>query len=108
MTFDLKPINHKEINWNDYKITDLDILAVIWSDPEVTRFLPSRGIPISQEQTKKALASFLEHWQNRNYGIWAIIEKAGLHYEKQIHLFSLDALYYFILFSKYENSNAIN
>ncbi len=147
--------------------SDLDALAEIWSDPEVTRFLPSRGIPISREKTEKSLKSFLKHWQQRGYGIWAIIEncssqmigycglryldeldeveilyglakaywqrgittkaakatisygfnvanldkiialalsenltsrrvmeKAGLHYQKQIHIFNLDALYY--------------
>jgi [ribosomal protein S5]-alanine N-acetyltransferase len=25
-----------------------------------------------------------------------VIEKAGLHYEKQIHIFNLDVLYYFL------------
>jgi [ribosomal protein S5]-alanine N-acetyltransferase len=146
---------------------DLDILAQIWVDPEVTRFLPSQGNPISKKNTEKALLSFLEHWQQRGYGVWAIeennsqrmigycglryldelsevevlygltkaywgrgiatqaaqgaiaygfnvanlnkliamslpanlasrrvIEKAGLQYEKLIHMFDLDVLYY--------------
>jgi ribosomal-protein-alanine N-acetyltransferase len=149
--------------------SDLDALAAIWADPEVTRFLPNRGVPISREGTQKALVSFLEHWKKRGYGIWAIIknislemvgycglryldelgevevlyglaktywgrgiatqatkasisyafnvanldrvialllpdnqaskrvvEKADLHYEKQVHIFNLDALYYSI------------
>lgn len=147
--------------------SDLDALAAIWANPEVTRFLPSRGVPISREKTEKSLHSFVEHWQQRGYGIWAIveddssqmvgycglryldelnevevayclaqdywgrgittqaakasisygfntanldkviamalpenqasrrvIEKAGLNYEKQVHMFNLDALYY--------------
>lgn len=150
-------------------VADLDALVAIWADPEVTRFLPSRGVPISRERTEKALVSFFEHWEKRGYGIWAIIEntssemvgycglryldelgeaevlyglttaywgrgiatqatkasisygfnvanlnrvivlllpdnqasrrvieKAGLHYEKQVHIFNLDALYYSI------------
>jgi len=149
------------------QFSDLDALAAIWADPEVTRFLPNRGVPISRENTEKSLKSFLEHWQQREYGIWVIvengssrivgycglryldemnevevlyglaqaywgrglatqaakaavsygfkvanldkliamalpdnlasrrvIEKAGLQYEKQIHMFNLDALYY--------------
>ena len=28
------------------QLSDLDPLTRIWSDPEVTRFLPSRGNPI--------------------------------------------------------------
>lgn len=34
---------------------DLDVLASIWADPEVTRFLPSQGVPIPREKTGKAL-----------------------------------------------------
>lgn len=147
--------------------SDLDALAAIWANPEVTRFLPSRGVPISRENTEKSLHSFVEHWQQRGCGIWAIveddssqmvgycglryldelnevevlyslakdywgrgittqaakasisygfntanldkviamalpenqasrrvIEKAGLNYEKQVHMYNLDALYY--------------
>lgn len=146
---------------------DLDALAAIWADPEVTRFLPSRGVPIPRENAEKSLKSFINHWQQRGYGVWAIIEndsarmvgycglryldeidevevlyglakeywgrgiatqaakaavsygfnvanldkliamalpnnfasrrvieKAGLQYEKQIHIFNLDVLYY--------------
>jgi [ribosomal protein S5]-alanine N-acetyltransferase len=54
--------------------SDLDDLAGIWSDPEVTRFLPSQGVPISRENTEKTLQSFLDHWQQRGYGVWAIFE----------------------------------
>ncbi|MBE9192139.1 GNAT family N-acetyltransferase [Gloeocapsopsis crepidinum LEGE 06123] len=147
--------------------SDLDALAEIWADPEVTRFLPSQGVPISRENAEKLLQSFIKHWQERGYGVWAIvennssqmigycglryldeidevevlyglaqaywgrgiatqaaqalvsygfnvakldkliamalpdnlasrrvIEKAGLQYEKQIHIFNLDVLYY--------------
>lgn len=152
------------------QVSDLDFLAEIWADHEVTRFLPSQGVPISREHTKKALQSFVAHWQQQGYGIWAIrentssfgmigycglrhlgeldevevlyglareywgrgiatqavkasifygfnvasldrviamtmpdnqasrrvIEKAGLYYEKQVHMFNLDVLYYSI------------
>jgi ribosomal-protein-alanine N-acetyltransferase len=29
------------------QLFDLEALATIWADSEVTRFLPSRGVPIS-------------------------------------------------------------
>lgn len=54
--------------------SDLDSLAAIWADPEVTRFLPSRGVPISRENAEKSLRAFINHWQQRGYGIWAIVE----------------------------------
>ncbi len=53
---------------------DLDLIANIWADPEVTRFLPTRGVPIPREKAAKSLNSFIKHWQNYNYGIWAIVD----------------------------------
>ncbi|MBV6626345.1 MAG: GNAT family N-acetyltransferase [Rivularia sp. (in: Bacteria)] len=58
------------------ELSDLDSLTTIWSDPQVTKFLPSRGVPIPREKVEKALASFIEHWQQREYGIWEILEDA--------------------------------
>jgi ribosomal-protein-alanine N-acetyltransferase len=65
--FMMRPLQH----------SDLEALAAIWADPDVTRFLPSRGVPISKENTEKSLQSFIEHWQQRGYGIWAIIENSS-------------------------------
>ena len=55
------------------QLSDLDPLAAIWADPEVTRFLPSRGAPISRENVEKSLHSFVDHWCQRGYGIWAVV-----------------------------------
>ena len=57
-----------------FQASDLDSLAAIWADPEVTRFLPSRGVPVSRENAEKSLRAFINHWQQRGYGIWAIVE----------------------------------
>ena len=54
--------------------SDLDSLATIWADPKVTRFLPSRGTPIPREKAEKSLTSFIDHWKNRSYGVWAIVD----------------------------------
>ena len=54
--------------------SDLDSLAAIWADPEVTRFLPSRGVPLSRERVEETLASFIEHWKQCSYGVWATVE----------------------------------
>ncbi|MEO1298822.1 MAG: GNAT family protein [Cyanobacteria bacterium J06636_16] len=40
----------------------------------MTRFLPSRGAPIPKEKVAKSLQSFVEHWQEHGYGIWAIVK----------------------------------
>lgn len=59
--------------------SDLDALVTIWADPEVTRFLPSRGVPIARENAAKSLQSFTLHWQRRGYGIWTILEDTSSH-----------------------------
>lgn len=57
--------------------SDLSDLAAIWADPEVTRYLPSQGRPIPLDRVVQSLTSFEHHWQERGYGIWAIVDRAG-------------------------------
>lgn len=52
-----------------FHFSDLDTLAAIWADAEVTSFLPSRGVPIPRASVEKSLASFIHHWEDREYGI---------------------------------------
>ncbi|MBE9047047.1 GNAT family N-acetyltransferase [Pleurocapsales cyanobacterium LEGE 10410] len=63
-----------EFTMRSLQVSDLDALAEIWTDPQVTRFLPSRGMPISRQDTQKFLQAVIEHWQERQYGVWAITE----------------------------------
>jgi len=46
----------------------------IFSDPKVTRYLPARK-PIPREETVERLASHVESWQARGFGVWAVLEK---------------------------------
>ena len=69
-----KIIHLDRLTMEPLQLFDLDSLAAIWSDPEVTKFLPSRGVAIPREKVEKALASFIEHWQKLGYGIWKILE----------------------------------
>ncbi|GAB4541943.1 MAG: GNAT family N-acetyltransferase [Pleurocapsa sp.] len=56
------------------QLTDLESLISIWLNPDVTRFLPSQGKPVSKINTQKTLHSFIDHWKQKGYGVWAIIE----------------------------------
>lgn len=88
------------------QFADLDVLAAIWADPEVTRFLPSRGVRIPRANAEKLLRSFIEHWQQRDYGIWALVENSlspmfgycGLRYLDEMNevelLYGLDRAYW--------------
>ena len=64
-----------ELIMRSLQLSDLNTLTEIWSDPKVTQFLPSRGVAIPPDKVKKSLQSFVEHWEERGYGIWAIINK---------------------------------
>lgn len=71
---------------------DVDAIATLWADPKITRYLPSRGAPIARENTEAVLAAFVEHWQQRRYGVWAIVKNSsevigycGLRYLDQLN-----------------------
>ena len=59
--------------WTD---EDLDDLAAIYADREVTRWL---GLPegLSRGEVWRRLAMFAGHWSLRGYGLWAVEERAG-------------------------------
>lgn len=54
--------------------SDLDTLAWIWADTEVTRFLPSRGLPIPRASVKKSLTFFIHHWKTQEFNILEYFE----------------------------------
>ena len=88
-----KIIHLDRLTMEPLQLFDLDSLAAIWSDPEVTKFLPSRGVAIPREKVEKTLVSFVEHWQKLGYGIWKIVEDetdkmvgyCGLRYLEELH-----------------------
>jgi RimJ/RimL family protein N-acetyltransferase len=46
----------------------------IFSDPNVTRYLPV-GKPIPREDVVERLASQVQSWQIRGFGVWAVLQK---------------------------------
>lgn len=49
-------------------------LAALWSDAEVTRFLPS-GRPIPPDRAAAALKSFMGHWEEHAFGVWSLLDR---------------------------------
>jgi RimJ/RimL family protein N-acetyltransferase len=58
-----------------FTAADLDALAPIYADPQVSRYIGDRT-PADRAATWRALAGMLGHWQLRGYGMWALIEQA--------------------------------
>jgi RimJ/RimL family protein N-acetyltransferase len=53
---------------------DLDELAVISSDPEVTKWVGDED-GLNREDTWRRMAYFVGHWELRGFGQWALIER---------------------------------
>jgi RimJ/RimL family protein N-acetyltransferase len=81
-----KPHRHThqvpEIETERLRLRPLDVGDVdawhrqIFSDPRVTRYLPSRQ-PTPREDVVERLATQIESWQARGFGVWAVLQKAS-------------------------------
>lgn len=54
-----------------------DWWQVVWSDADVTRYLPTRG-PIPREQMDRRVRWVGEHWATHGFGVWAVTESGDL------------------------------
>ena len=52
---------------------DVDELDRIYADPEVHRYL---GGPFTRERTAEQVARFVQHWEERGFGMWVAEHKA--------------------------------
>ncbi len=53
---------------------DLEDLHAIFSDPDVTRYLPS-GRPLPKDKTEAALGRYMHQWAQHGFGLWAAVHK---------------------------------
>jgi ribosomal-protein-alanine N-acetyltransferase len=53
---------------------DLEDLAALHADPEVTRFLGGSR-PRTRQETAEKLRKTMEHWRQHGFGIFALVEK---------------------------------
>ncbi|HHY77547.1 MAG TPA: GNAT family N-acetyltransferase, partial [Clostridiales bacterium] len=73
-----------------FRTNDLDVFSQILGQDEVGQWLP-RGRGYTKDEVEKFLDNVAKHWQEKGYGIWAVIEKesgkiighCGLNYVKQ-------------------------
>jgi RimJ/RimL family protein N-acetyltransferase len=70
--------------WRD---DDLNSYARICADPLVMRYIGS-GAPLTRQQSERQIARFMNHWEERGFGLWAVeakvtgafIGRIGLHH----------------------------
>ncbi len=54
-----------------FTLEDFNDLFELYTDAEVMRYLSPR----TREQTQASLCKHIQHWQNHNFGMWAVMHK---------------------------------
>jgi hypothetical protein len=75
-TITIPTLTTHRLTLRGFTATDLDALAPIYADPQVSRYIGD-GTPADRTATWRALAGMLGHWQLRGFGMWALIERAS-------------------------------
>ena len=57
-----------------HTLMDFEPMLVMWSDPEVTRFIG--GKPSTRDEVWSRLLRYIGHWAALGYGYWAVEERA--------------------------------
>jgi RimJ/RimL family protein N-acetyltransferase len=58
-----------------FNFADLDELALIFSDPEVMKYIGAEGKPMSREETERTLSVFVNDWEKNGFSRWAVCLK---------------------------------
>jgi RimJ/RimL family protein N-acetyltransferase len=70
----MSSIETARLRLRQFRPDDLDDLALLFSDPDVVRFVGD-GKPVGREETERALNSIIKHWQAHGFGRWAVVDK---------------------------------
>jgi RimJ/RimL family protein N-acetyltransferase len=70
----MKEIETDRLLLRRFTMDDLDELSVIFSDPEVVRYLGT-GKPAKRDETEHALQTIINHWEQHGFGRWAVVFK---------------------------------
>ncbi|QSJ17302.1 GNAT family N-acetyltransferase [Nostoc sp. UHCC 0702] len=64
-------IETARLQFRHFTVDDFDDLLRLYSDAEIMRYLSPR----TKEQTQASLHKHIQHWQEYNFGMWAVIHK---------------------------------
>jgi RimJ/RimL family protein N-acetyltransferase len=65
---DVPEVTTERLRLRGWREGDADALAVIYADPEVTRYLRRLDL----DGTRQQLLNFAYHWEERGFGLWAV------------------------------------
>jgi ribosomal-protein-alanine N-acetyltransferase len=69
------PLETERLRLRPVVADDLDHFAALYRDPDVMRFIGTRG-PLTREQTRERLDFMLDHWRQHGFGMWSLWRKA--------------------------------
>ncbi len=61
----------------EFTLDDVEAHGRIFSDPQVTRYLPRGPYPAEKapDIARRTIEYFIEHWRTHGYGVWAVEDK---------------------------------
>lgn len=69
-------IETKRLILRGFNPGDLDAYTMICANPDFMRFL-SAGKPLTRVQAQEQIEFIMDHWADKNYGLWAIVEQSS-------------------------------
>ena len=73
--FETPVIETERLLLRGHSLGDLGPMLVMWTDPEVTRFIG--GKPLTRDEVWSRLTRYIGHWAMLGYGYWAVEEKTS-------------------------------
>jgi len=70
----MREVETERLLLRQFTIDDLDDLYFIYSHPDLSKYL-SNEQPLRLDQTRAAINSIIESWQQHNFGVWAVVYK---------------------------------
>ncbi len=61
----------------EFTLDDVEAHGRIFSDPHVTRYLPRGPYPPEKaaDIARRTIEYFIQHWRERGYGVWAVVDR---------------------------------
>ncbi len=72
--FTAREIETPRLRLRQFTIDDLDDLHHIYSHPDLSKYMPNEK-PLSLEETRAAIKSLTDNWEENHFGVWAVIYK---------------------------------
>lgn len=74
-TLEIPVIQTERLKLRGFLAGDVEPFAAMCADPEVIRYASFAGRPLSLEESRSWVSRMQAHWQERNFGMWAVVDR---------------------------------